>query len=112
MPNNKIAVIGDKDSVLAFKAIGVDVFNAKSYFDARETLIKLAREYSIIFVTEDIAETMTDTLARYKARPYPVVIPLPSVKGSSGFGMKGLSADVEKAIGSDILFNNNQKLKS
>ena len=25
---NKIAVIGDKDSVLAFKAVGADVFDA------------------------------------------------------------------------------------
>ncbi|MDR2267290.1 MAG: V-type ATP synthase subunit F [Christensenellaceae bacterium] len=104
MPNNKIAVIGDKDGVLAFKAIGVDVFDAKSYFDARETLKKLARDYSVIFITEDIAETIADTISRYKSRTYPAVIPIPSAKGPSGFGMRGLSRDVEKAIGSDILF--------
>ncbi|MFI3229460.1 MAG: V-type ATP synthase subunit F [Bacillota bacterium] len=105
MPNNKIAVIGDKDSVLAFKALGVDVYDTKNYFDAQDTLKKLAREYSIILITEDIAESIQDVIARYKVRPYPVVVPIPSSKGSTGFGMNGLSKNVEKAIGVDILFN-------
>ena len=38
MLNNKIAVIGDKDSILAFKAVGADVFPIKNYFDAAETM--------------------------------------------------------------------------
>jgi V/A-type H+-transporting ATPase subunit F len=106
MPNDRIAVIGDKDSVLAFKALGVDVFGTKSVVEASETLKKLAREYSIIFITEDIAQEITDIIDRYKARPYPAVIPIPSAQGSTGFGMKRISKDVEKAVGVDILFNN------
>lgn len=106
MPNNKIAVIGDKDSVLAFKALGVDVFDAKTSFDAKEILKKLAREYSVIFITEDIAEAIADIVARYKTRAYPAVIPIPSAKGATGFGIAGISKDVEKALGADILFGN------
>ncbi len=105
MPNNKIAVIGDKDSVLAFKALGVEVFGAKNFFDAQNTLKKLARDYSIILITEDIAEQLQDVIARYKVKPYPIVVPIPSSSGSTGFGMNGLSKNVEKAIGVDILFN-------
>jgi len=108
MLNNKIAVIGDKDSVLAFKALGVDVFDARNPFDAQETLKKLARDYAVIFITEDIVEKIADVVARYKTRPYPAVIPIPSAKGTTGFGMRGLSKDVEKALGADILFNNNK----
>lgn len=104
MPNDKIAVIGDKDSVLAFKALGVDVFDAKTSFDAQDVLKKLAREYSIIFIIEDIAESIADVVARYKTRAYPAVIPIPSALGTTGFGQKGLSKDVEKALGADILF--------
>lgn len=106
MPNDRIAVIGDKDSVLAFKALGVDVYGVKTFFEGQETLKKLARQYSVIFITEDIAAEMPEILERYKAKPYPAVIPIPSAKGSTGFGMKGISKDVEKAIGADILFNN------
>ncbi len=109
MPNNRVAVIGDKDSVLAFRALGVDVFDAKNPTEAGERLKRLARDYSVIFITEDIAVEIADVLKRYKTRPYPAVIPIPSANGSNGFGMAGLSKDVEKAIGSDILFNNNNK---
>ena len=103
MLNNKIAVIGDKDSILAFKAVGADVFPIKNYFDAAETMKKLARSYAIVFVTEDIAENISDIIDRYKTRPYPAVIPIPGAAGSNGYGMSVISKNVEKAIGSDIL---------
>ncbi|HOB64633.1 MAG: V-type ATP synthase subunit F [Clostridiales bacterium] len=102
----KIAVIGDKDSVLAFKALGVDVFGARSAAEASDTLKKLAREYAVIFITEDIAQSISDIVERYRVRAYPAVIPIPSSKGTTGYGMSGISKDVERAIGADILFNN------
>ena len=102
MRKDKIAVIGDKDSILAFKAVGADVYPIKNYFDAADTLKKLAREYAIIFITEEIAENIADVVARYKARPYPAVIPIPGANGSNGFGMKGISDNVEKALGTNL----------
>ncbi|MBR1746702.1 MAG: V-type ATP synthase subunit F [Clostridia bacterium] len=103
MRNDKIAVIGDKDSILAFKAVGADVYPIKNTFDAADTLKKLARSYAVIFITEEIAEEIEDVVNRYKARPYPAVIPIPGAKGTDGFGMKGISKNVEKALGTDIL---------
>jgi len=105
MRKDKIAVIGDKDSVLAFKAIGVDVFNVLDEQEARETLRKLARNFKVIFITEDIAEKIGDTISRYKSAAYPIVIPIPGSTGSRGFGINQIKKDVEKAIGVDILFN-------
>lgn len=101
----KIAVVGDKDSVLAFKAIGLEVFAVADTEEAEETVKKLAREYAVIFITEQIAMNISGIIDRYKARPYPAVIPIPSGEGSNGFGMDGVRKDVEKAIGADILFN-------
>lgn len=103
MRNDKIAVIGDKDSILAFKAVGADVFPVQNEEDATETLKKAARSYPIIFITENIAEQIQEIVDRYKTRPYPAVIPIPGATGSTGYGMKGISENVEKAIGSDIL---------
>ncbi len=102
---NGIAVVGDKDSVLAFKAIGLDVFPVTGEMEAREKVKLLARTYSVIFITEQIAIEIDSLLNRYKARPYPVVVPIPSAEGNLGFGMKGIRSDVEKAIGADILFS-------
>lgn len=105
MRNSKIAVVGDKDSVLAFKAIGVEVFSVNGFFEARETVRKLARDYAVIFLTEEIAKELENITDRYKARAYPVIISIPSAAGSTGYGMEGIKRDVEKAIGADILFN-------
>ena len=38
----KIGVVGDKDSVLAFKALGVDIFPVIEVEEARKTVDKLA----------------------------------------------------------------------
>ena len=103
MRNDKIAVIGDKDSVLAFKAAGADVFPVRNDEEASETLKKASRTYSVIFITETLAESISETLDRYKARPFPAVIPLPSASGSTGLGMRNISENVEKALGTDIL---------
>lgn len=101
---NRIAVVGDKDSVLAFKAIGLDVFNVPSEAEAKDTIKNLAKDYKVIFITDKLAQTLEYVLVKYKSRPYPVIVPIPSAEGSNGFGMQGIKRDIEKAIGSDILF--------
>lgn len=102
----KVAVIGDKDSVLAFKAVGAEVFTPANLFETNELLRKMARGgYAVVFITEDYAVEVPDTLKKLKTRAYPAVIPIPSSSGSTGLGMKGIREDVEKAIGVDILFN-------
>lgn len=102
---SKLAVLGDKDSILAFKAIGAEVYTAQNVFEANEVLKRLSKEeYGVVFITEDIAALVEDTLKKLKTKALPVVIPIPSSSGSTGFGMSGIKKDVEKAIGADILF--------
>lgn len=105
MPN-KIAVIGDKDSVLAFKAVGVEVFDATTAEQAQSLIKKLSREqYAVLFVAECLAEQIPETLAKAKTQAYPAVVPIPTTATPTGFGLQGIKSDVEKAIGVDILFN-------
>ena len=102
----KLAVIGDKDSVLAFKAIGAEVHNARDGFEAAALLRELSKEdVAVIFITEELCVGAADTLNKLKTRAYPAVIPIPAATGSNGFGMAGIKKDVEKAVGVDILFN-------
>ena len=61
------------------------------------------QNYDIIFITEQYAEKLPDLISRYKTRPFPAVIPMPSVSGTTGYGRRLVKADVEKAIGTDIL---------
>ena len=94
--NGKIAVIGDKDSVLAFKAVGADTFGAQSMFETNDLLRRLKDEYAVIFITEDLAAQVAETINKFKTRAYPAVIPIPGSAGTNGFGIKGIRRDVEK----------------
>ncbi len=106
MPNSKVAVIGDKDSVLAFKAVGVEVYDCLDAESARKLVKQLTdNQYAVIFITEPLAQSIPDTIAKAKAKAYPAIVPIPTAEGSNGYGMNGIKKDVEKAIGTDILFN-------
>jgi V/A-type H+-transporting ATPase subunit F len=53
---NRIGVVGDMDSILGFKALGIDVCPATGAEVGRE-IFRLAGEgYAILFVTEQAAE--------------------------------------------------------
>lgn len=103
--NNKLAAVGDKDSVLGFKAIGIDVFPIMDDEETARTIFRLAKAgYAVIFITEQAAEGAKDMIARYASQAYPAIIPIPSSSGGTGLGMRQLKQNVEKAIGADILF--------
>ena len=103
----KIGVIGDRDSVLLFKAVGLDVYFEDDGEKANRTLHRLAREgYAAVFVTEKLYAACAETVDEFKSQPYPAIIPIPDNSGTQGTGMAALKQNVEKAVGVDILFNN------
>ena len=104
--NGKIAIVGDGDSITVFKAAGVATFPAETEAKAREVLRKIAREYKIIFLTEELARPLTEFLKRFDEEVYPVVLSIPSRSGSTGYGAEVLKSAMERALGVDILFNN------
>ncbi len=99
----KLGVIGDKDSVCGFSAVGLNVFVAETALEASLFLREMADDYAAVFLTEKLASQMAGELARYKERTHPAVIPIPGVAGNTGMGMKAVSSFVEQAVGSDIL---------
>lgn len=102
----KMAIIGDGDSVLAFSAVGVDAFPVSDSEQAKNILKRLAKEYRIIFITDVIAKAIDDVVKKYLTSPYPIILSVPSKDGSNGYGMDSLKHAMEKALGVDILFNN------
>ena len=100
---HKIGVVGDKDSILSFKALGIDVYPVVTKEEARSTIDEMAsNDYGIIFVTEQIATLIENTIERYNREVLPAVILIPNNQGSLGIGLKKIDEYVEKAIGSNI----------
>lgn len=109
MLKDEIAIIGDKDSILIYKAIGANVYPVVDEQQARELFKALAMNYKVIYIVDTLQALISDLTDKYKTRSYPAVIPLPSCKGSNGLGLQGIKENVEKAIGADILFANDKK---
>ena len=102
---SRIAVVGEKESVLGFKAVGFEVFETGSPREAEETVRRLAREgCGIIFVTEQTLAPILSVMDDYKDRQTPAIIPIPGRKGTMGLGMTSVKKSVERAVGADILF--------
>lgn len=100
----KIAVLGDRDSVLGFKALGLDVYPAETVEEAKTTLHRLASEdCAIVYLTEQLGVQMEEEIARYKDEMKPAIILIPGKDGSLGIGMANVTRAVERAVGADIL---------
>lgn len=103
----QLAIIGDRDSVLIAKTAGLAVYSETDPEKVSFLIHKLARAgCKVIFVTEPLFEKCGEAVERYKTESYPVIIPIPDSKGGTGAAMAQIKANVEKAIGADILFNN------
>lgn len=100
---HKVAVIGDRESVLGFRAIGFDVSEAESKDEAEAAIKSFAgRSYAVIFITEQLAELAWEQIDRFKEEQIPAIITLPNNRGSTGIGMQGIKKVVERAVGADI----------
>ncbi len=103
---HKIAIIGDRDSVLGFMALGFAVYEAADADAAATLLHTLARDpdNAVIFVTEQYAACIEADIARYKDTPLPAIVTIPGAVGATGYGMRAIKSAVERAVGADILF--------
>ena len=103
---HKIGIIGDRDSVLGFMALGFAVHEAQNGEDAGKKISELVKsgEYAVIFITEDLALVTEEERAKYKDMPLPAVISVPGQGGSTGYGTNLIRSAVERAVGADILF--------
>lgn len=101
---NKVGVIGDKDSVLGFRALGLSVFTPEEDIEIRKTIETMVKdEYGVIFITEEYAKRVEETIDRYDNSVTPAIILIPSNKGSLNIGKDRIITNVEKALGSNIL---------
>lgn len=102
---HNIAVMGEKDSVLGFKAVGFDVFPVSNREEASDVLTKLAGDgYAVIYMTEHTASKIGDNIEKYRFNRFPAIILIPGTQGPLGIGMSSVKKSVEKAVGADILF--------
>ena len=100
----KIAVMGERESVLGFAALGIEVCPVSSAEEGKAELRRMAKDnYAIVYMTEQLAALLEAEIARYQDARTPAIILIPGREGSLGLAQAALRASVERAVGSDIL---------
>lgn len=102
----KIAVLGDRDSIYGFGALGLEVFPIDDGETGAKTVRRLAEEdYAVLYITEALCAQIPQELERLRELPLPAMVPIPGLSGNTGMGMAMVKRSVEQAVGSDILEN-------
>ena len=110
----KVAIIGPKDIISGFKALGVVPFDAQTGEEALIILKKIKKDidenntdtdlYATVLIIENIMEEISkDDKERLSHGALPAILALPGLEGSQGAGVAKLKSLAERAIGSDIL---------
>jgi V/A-type H+-transporting ATPase subunit F len=103
----KVAVLGDRDSIYGFAALGLETYPVDDREEAAKVLKTLANgQYAVIYITEALQAELETEVDQYVTDYLPAIIPIPGVSGNTGKGMRNVKKSVERAVGSDIIFNN------
>lgn len=102
--NMKIAILGEKKSVLAFKALGLETFGIKNKEDLEKAETKIKEEnFAILFITEDIAKTYEKEIESFYEKTLPALLVIPGTKGGGEKGKEELDKILERALGSKLI---------
>ncbi len=104
---SKIAAIGEKDIILIFKGIGVDIFPIDDALDdvgkIEQVLKNIIRdEFKIIFMTESIAVKIDNLIKQYLDKPIPSIVVIPGLGIKTNYAVGMLRNAIVKAVGTDV----------
>ena len=102
----KIAVIGSAQTVMGFKALGLEACPASDADEARKALKRLTAEgseYAIIYIEENLYVQLSTEIDKFKDSPLPAIILIPGKDGSSGLGLSAQKVAVERGVRTNIL---------
>ena len=102
----KIGVLGGRETVMGFKALGLEVYPVENPEEAKRVFRDVTSgddQLAILYVEENLAEGLRHDIDRFKDTPTPAIILIPGRDGSLGLGLSALQAAVERAVGTNSL---------
>jgi V/A-type H+-transporting ATPase subunit F len=101
--------MGAPDTVLGFKALGLDTVPVSGDAEAKYYFRKLVNsdedKYAIIYLEEKLSLVLKAEIEAIRERVMPAVILIPGRDGNLGLGQNALRDSVIRAVGADILGN-------
>jgi vacuolar-type H+-ATPase subunit F/Vma7 len=101
----KIVIIGEKEDLLPYQSIGVEIEPVKTTADTVSVLRKIVQnlQVAIILITENMAEQCLDTITELRNKTAKAITIVPTEQGSRHTSMIELSKEIGRAVGMDIL---------
>ena len=100
-----MAAVGSYDSILPFKAIGLDVVEITD--ENRDSIGEIMNRFAIkgyaaLFVEEALFSKYQQAVDEVNESTDMCIIPVPNQSGSMGVGLSSIRRNVECAVGMDI----------
>ncbi|MFQ5956147.1 MAG: V-type ATP synthase subunit F [Candidatus Brocadiales bacterium] len=101
----RAVVIGERDKILPFKALGMGLEHADSKEELERVLERVVQDPTVylIVVSEDIVAGQPEVVSTFRERVRVPIVVIPSHLGSIGTSIAETSKVVKRAIGVDIL---------
>ena len=100
---NLIGVVGYREAVIPYIAIGAKAVITESIEEVKKTIELFAREgCPVILVPDDILKIIPEIYDKYSTMNTPVITSIPGKDGTSGFTEEKINALIKKAIGIDL----------
>ena len=102
----KIAVMGGRDTVIGFKALGLDTYPVSGPDEAKHVFSKITapeEKYAVVYLEENLSKALSLEISRFTDKVTPAIILIPGRDGSQGLSLTALQEAVIRAIGADIL---------
>ncbi len=104
----KIAAVGERDIIEPLKMVGVDIYPVNKE-NVKEILVKvLNKKYSVVLIGEDSIEGIESLFLKLSSRPETSIVPIPGKGRSKGLAYNRLRETIKRAVGTDILKENNE----
>lgn len=102
---SKIVIIGEKNDILPYQSIGVEIEPVKTTADTVSALRKTAQnaQVAIVLITENMAEQCLDAITELRNKTDKAITIIPTQQGSRQTSMIELSKEISRAVGMDIL---------
>jgi V/A-type H+-transporting ATPase subunit F len=102
---SNIALIGEKELIIGFNLVGMKLFPVVNSEEAIKALKDCNKNnFAIVFITDNIAQKIIDKIEEYQKISSISICILPNRIKDTNLNINILRKNVEKAVGTDILF--------
>lgn len=101
LQQRNIGIIGDRDLIMAFQALGLHAFAVSSGDEVKLAFENvLEKNFGIVFISSDWISYLSDDIAKLDG--FPIVVEIPDIKGATSRSGDFISKIIERAVGVDI----------